>query len=447
MSIITKNFISTRIAASNNNKNLNNILHNLRVNKNGEYKKYQSNDIDAKEINNYLYFNENTYMDNKDITKVFNEINLLRDNLIQEHNILYKKKYNQNIRMERAASIAEGILTFSNTINKRLTQDTNNFNNNKINEIDFYNTGIQAIKDIARENNLEILYISYHRDETTPHFHYHFKNYDNNGNSMMYKLKRKEILSNLQDIAAKPFKKYNMTRGIKKEYTNQNYVKVRNYNSKQQQEQAFILNKIKDDIELERKELELLRKEIINSKEIDNQRKKEVYNEIALAKKELDNIKDNIKSYKKDAKEIDTQVKKDVNDIIQKSKNIIGYDIQTIKNEISNLLKENYNVINNMYSFIDINTIEKKDDEISNLKFERDNLKNTIKNNETMENLYIKQINKKDEIIKSNEISNIKNIKEINNLKIEISNLEIEISNLKIKEIKEIKETNYIKHH
>lgn len=441
MSIIEKNFVSTRVAAKNNNKNIHNLLHNLRADKNGNYKEQLS--TQEKNIgwqkNNMLLFNGNFYNTNKDIALCFKNIELKRQEYIKEHSELYKKqignkktnKKNGNLRNDRMASIAEGILTFSNSINKRLTDDTNTLNTNKINIIDFFNTGVKAIQDIANQHNLEILYITLHLDETTPHFHYNFKNFDNNGKSQLYKIRTKENLSNLQDIAAKPFKKYNLIRGIKKEYTNQNYVKVRNYNSKQQQEQALILNKIKDEIENERKELELLRKEIIKNNEIDNQRKKELYNEIALAKKELDNIKDNIKSYKKDTKEIDIQVKKDINEIISKSKNFIGYDIEIIKKEISNLLKENYNVVNNMYSFIDINTIETKDVEINNLKEIIKNNENTIKNNTKMENLYIKNINKRDEIIKNKDIEIKKYIKEIDNLKNEISNLEIEKDNLK----------------
>jgi hypothetical protein len=133
---------------------------------------------------------------------------------------MYERK-KRNLLNEQATWL-EGVFTFSEAIHSDL--------GNKYTKEELSRVANNCAQDLAKQIGAELKYMVFHLDETTPHFHLAFKNFDDNGMSIFHKIKHKDILSKIQDLAFEHFKELGMDRGIKKEFTSKNYQTIQNYN-------------------------------------------------------------------------------------------------------------------------------------------------------------------------------------------------------------------------
>ena len=125
-----------------------------------------------------------------------------------EHNKLYKDRRHQNLKSFHG-SWAEGILTFSEAIHQDLGK--------KYTTQELEQVALASITEVCKLMNTELKYMVLHMSESVPHFHFHFKNYDDQGRSITHKHRSHEFLSKLQDISYKHLRNLGMDRGIKKE--------------------------------------------------------------------------------------------------------------------------------------------------------------------------------------------------------------------------------------
>lgn len=307
-----KNFINVRIKTYNASKEKNDIKHNLRKVKN------RSQIIDPKYQNTYRYFGD------------YNSQNILKkyDELREEHNTKYKKRRKENITNSNATLI-NSVITFSEKINKDLDE--------KYTREEFENVCENAIKDISNFLETDLLYISFHYDEKTPHVHFHMRNFDEQGRSIFYKNRTKDKLSKLQDIAYNRLKKLGMNRGEKKEVTNKTHQTTKQYYSKLYQE----LNK----------KMKEMRKDIQNLKNIENDEKKKIYQEISSIQKKLRTLKAERDEYSEELKVFEKIANKEkLNEDDKKILKVLApvlFDI--LPNPNSKNKKELNNIISNAF--------------------------------------------------------------------------------------------------
>jgi predicted nucleic acid-binding Zn-ribbon protein len=201
-----KNFINSRIKGVKDDGMISSIIHNIRS-------KSSRNDINGKL--NYVYDLEtNTRYEldheHRENNKMF--LQVLRKKYKNDrkiHNALYKKRRKQNLKNFHG-SWGEGVLTFSEAIHRDM--------GTKYTSKEWEQSCIEAIKESCEYLGTYPIYVSFHYSETTPHCHYHFKNFTNQDDrSITHKFRSEQHLSTLQDIAFKHLKKLGMQRGIKKE--------------------------------------------------------------------------------------------------------------------------------------------------------------------------------------------------------------------------------------
>lgn len=381
--MIQKNFVQVRLGTTNNSRNTNNIKHNLRT----VSTEHQKNNND-----NVLIYNNKIYRDNKTIKKQFNSIMEKRKMLIEEHNELYKlNNGNRKLRKEHS-SIMEGIITFSKSIKEHLNNDEYMEN--------LLKNGMEAANEISNKLNTEILYISLHLDEETPHFHFHMKNFDNTGASIFYKNKKKETLSELQDIVGEKYKSMGLRRGIKKEYTNNNHQKTNVWYDKK-------LKETKKQIQSNIEELKKVRKEI-SASELQLEQKRELQNEITQ-------IQNRLRKIKRNEKEMLIGIKNETNKILENTeKTTFGnIDENSLKTQIQKSLTR-FTKLELTTNEIEI--IEKMKIDLENkLKKQDIDLENILKTNQdlskTIDQQEIEIIElKNDNDYKGRQVENIKEI-------------------------------------
>jgi len=370
-----KNYVQVRLQSRNNSVSINNIKHNLRTIKT----KNVINDND-----NILIFNNQIIDNNLEIKKQFREISQIRRNMIKEHTLIHREN-NEGRKLDNTTgSISEGIITFSELIIDK--QKEPNFKHN------FSSLIQQSVNEICNKLDTEPIYISIHLDEKTPHCHFHFKNYDNEGKSITYKNKNKEFLSSLQDLVGEKFKDFGFRRGIKKDLTNKNYQTTQTYKEKQLSELNEVVESKK---ELVREIGQIYKNNIkftkslrtsISETDLSKEDKKIHYRRISDLQKILRNEQKLLKQeMKKDFEDIDldkfvdklkTNLKtlKSVGDIWVDKKYIVGgektikitFELEDFNEKFKSVFNNlhNMNVINNEIK--DLNT--KHDKSIEDIK-------------------------------------------------------------------------------
>jgi len=252
------NYINVRLETSNHYKEKNDIKHNLgTVNKKSN--STESNFLDYEETN-YKFGNspfekfkewrgehEKRFIENR--FRVVNGKKVLRNEKLQNHN----------------STLLGGIITFSEAINKNLGVEYS--------KEEYEKSCIEAVEKIADEMETEILYVSFHYKEKTPHCHFHLKNFDNEGKSIFHKHKKKEQLSKFQDLAFSSLKSLGMERGQSKEITNKNHQTTKAYYAK-------LYKETQDDLRTQVKLLKEKRKEV-SSLDISIEEKKILQDEIS----------------------------------------------------------------------------------------------------------------------------------------------------------------------
>lgn len=192
--------------------------------------------------------------------------------------------------------------------------------------------GNETIKEICNEMGTEVLYTSLHLDETTPHFHFQFKNFDNNGKSIEYKHRKKDFLSSLQDKVGDKFSKLGFKRGIKKDYTNRNHSKTIEHHTKKINELENELKDLRDTLKEEKKKVQKM--------DLSVEEKKKEYKKYDSYIKHLRGQIREVKQQKKDIDNIPNEIIKKTEEIIKNSKGTFGIDKDKLKNEIGQSLKE-----------------------------------------------------------------------------------------------------------
>ena len=112
----------------------------------------------------------------------------------KEHNEKVYKRRQRNLTTQQA-SWMEGVFTFSEAIKHDL--------GNKYTIEELSRVANNCANDLARQLNSDLKYLVLHQDETTLHFHFALKNFDENGHSIFHKIKHKEILAKIQDLGFK----------------------------------------------------------------------------------------------------------------------------------------------------------------------------------------------------------------------------------------------------
>lgn len=162
---------------------------------------------------------------------------------------------------------------------------------------DFEKCCIEAIEDIATELKTEIYYISFHYDETTPHVHFHLKNFNDKGFAI-WNNEAKSKGSKFQDIAHNALKELGMERGHKKELTG---VKRHQTTQEYYKNMFYELNKNLKTLRNDVKDLELTKEE-----------KKLIYSEITRLQKEARKKDKTIEETKKYAEALREALKEQI---------------------------------------------------------------------------------------------------------------------------------------
>lgn len=304
--------INVRVAGVNNFKMNTMIGHNLRF----DYTRNQIStdknyifDLKKKEVlvSRYLEVDELNLLSEIEQNKYLEERSKLKDyknSLFEmyekdriEHNEKFKSRRKKNLD-DTCGSWAEGIITFPKEFGDR-------YREGKLNIKDFVDCSIDASRNITKYLGAEIIGVQIHFDESTPHAHIIFKNFDDMGRSLTHNKNIKDkglSLNDLQDIGAKSFSaKFGLKRGIPKELNgNKKYKKTKDFHNEKISELNKNLNLLKKDYEIEKNEFTKDIKFFENEKSLKlnefNQFSKKIENEKSLKSNELNQIENNIKS-------------------------------------------------------------------------------------------------------------------------------------------------------
>lgn len=263
-----KNFINVRIQSYNAEKERNGIKHNLRLIKSPSQNKEKTHE------NIYLDRNFKEIKTNKEKHTILMEYDELR----KQHNDLFYKRTGKNLR-NRNSTFCSGVFSFS----EKLVFD---MKENKITKEKLIETAKDTIKQLENQFGIEVMYLTLHMDEKTPHFQFHFRNFDENGKSIFHKMKNSETLSRLQDIGHENFGKLGMDRGIKKKDkgipSSYDYKTIKQYHAEKETDSKRLIELLK---EMDR-DLKDKRKEISKT-DTEYQMKKQLYDEITEKQKKI----------------------------------------------------------------------------------------------------------------------------------------------------------------
>lgn len=281
-----KNFINIRLETYNQEKTKNDLKHNFRIIKSLSQ---ENNNI------NYYFDKEGKQREGESFYEIIKDTSQRWKNELNEKTYQRTKR---NIRNSRTHLIS-GVITFSE-------QQEFNFKNDKLDITQLVKNCKKTLDEICEKYKTKILYFVLHLDEKSPHFHFHLSNSDQEGYSIFKKIKTKENLSDLQDIAYENFKNMEMKRGIKKDSSQKPY----DYKSIQkfhEEERKKIREEIKELRDLYKSEKERLRDEknlLIDDTTYTKDEKKEKYKLIN------ENIKNVILKEKQDMNSLQEKLQK-----------------------------------------------------------------------------------------------------------------------------------------
>lgn len=309
------NFINVRLQAYNHVKQLNILKHNTR--------KIQSLSEQDKSKTNYIVLDDGELFDLEPITKdtFYNTTKNFYNNDRSEHNEKVYARRQRNLTTQQA-SWMEGVFTFSEAIHSDLE--------NKYTKEELSKVAASCAQDLAKQIGSKLKYMVLHLDEKTPHFHFALKNFDDNGMSIFHKIKHKDILSKIQDIAFEHFGKLGMDRGVSKDITGKNYKNIGNYYKQQEIEVRAIIQSL----QVEVKQIQSSKKDILNNLDLTKSEKKEELDKLDL---ELKDLRNTIKEYKEIVKDYEAKLenlKILKNDIDVANNTLIGLNKQITTKEV-----------------------------------------------------------------------------------------------------------------
>ncbi|PRN00268.1 plasmid recombination protein [Aliarcobacter cryaerophilus] len=338
-----KNFINVRVQSYNYKKQYDLLRHNFR------HKKDSLSQINEKP-NFFIGSNGKVLeIDNTNKKKIYDILSKEYQKDRAKHNEIYKAKHKRNLR-DFQATWTDGVLTFSEAIHEDL--------GNKYTQKDLIKVATSCANDIAKKYGTQLIYLTLHLDETTPHFHLALKNYDENGLSLWKKNQNKEFLSQLQDIAFEHFKELGMQRGISKDITGKKYETTKNYHIRKEMElRDKVLNtqanydKLQKEVEKDLKSLYTevnLKKNEVKDLRSNHDRTSEEYKNLTIIFKQLQQEEKTLREKVRELKEIDN-LDNYLNDLKQDIRKIVNSNVKKVVPLMGNSKIEVKN-INKMYN-------------------------------------------------------------------------------------------------
>ncbi|KIM09936.1 MAG: hypothetical protein KU29_01405 [Sulfurovum sp. FS06-10] len=203
-------------------KSIGEVIHDLRY----EKTIHMTNDENLKFKNvifhkfDRKYFEYGHQENKKSIDKIKENILNEITEIQEEHKTLFKKYHKRSLREDRYNSINRGILTFENQRFK---------NKSESEKKKFIVNGKESIEKYCKEKGLKLLYIVYHDDEESGHFHFMTSNYyiENDKLKSLNIKKNKGMGKELQDFFYENFtKNFGYERGLSKELTKRKHQKL-----------------------------------------------------------------------------------------------------------------------------------------------------------------------------------------------------------------------------
>ena len=382
------NFINVRLQAYNHTKQLNILKHNTR--------KIQSLSEQDKSKTNYIVLDDGQLFDiEEDFAKdtYYNTLKKFYDKDRKEHNEKMYERKKRNLTNQQA-SWMEGVFTFIEAIKSDL--------GNKYTIEDLSRVANNCAQDLAKQMGSELKYLVLHQDETTLHFHFALKNFNDSGHSIFHKIKHKDILSKIQDLGFKHFGELGMDRGISKELTGKNYQTISNYYKSKEIELKTIISSLQQDV----KQIQEAKKDIKNNFDLTSAEKKQELDKLDLEIKSLRNTMNEYKTIKND-NDIKLKAQQDeisaANDTLNDLSNKINIKTQEVDN-FDNVLTKNEDIINNLINKNITKNILKQDVIVDLSKLKKD--VNNLVNKTLKIDLKQKNLQEKDEQIKKLEDQN-----------------------------------------
>ena len=366
-----KNFINVRVQSYNYKKQYDLLRHNFR------HKKDSLSQINEKP-NFFIGPNGKLLeIDNTNKKKIYDIVSKEYQKDRTKHNEIYKAKHKRNLR-DFQATWTDGVLTFSEAIHQDL--------GNKYTQEDLIKVATSCANDIAKKYGTQLIYLTLHMDETTPHFHFSLKNYDENGLSLWKKNQNKEFLSQLQDIAFEHFKKLGMQRGISKEFTGKRYETIQKYHVRKEMElRDKVLNtqanydKLQKEVEKDLKSLYTevnLKKNEVKDLRSTHDKTSQEYKDLTIVFKHLQLEEKTLREKVRELKEIDN-LDNYLNDLKQDIRKIVNSNVEKVDPLVGSIRIEVVD-INKMYRELvskiseplhsKVKEVEEKDKTIEKLK-------------------------------------------------------------------------------
>ena len=239
---------------------------------------------------------------------------------------------------------------------------------------------------IAKKYGTQLIYLTLHMDETTPHFHFSLKNYDENGLSLWKKNQNKEFLSQLQDIAFEHFKELGMQRGLSKDITGKKYETIQKYHIRKEMElRDKVLNtqanydKLQKEVEKDLKSLYTevnLKKNEVKDLRSNYDRTSQEYKNLTIVFKQLQQEEKTLREKVRELKEIDNldnylkDLKQDIRKIVNSNVEQVDPLIGSIRLEVVDINKMYRELISKISEPLHskVKEVEEKDKTIEKLK-------------------------------------------------------------------------------
>ena len=366
-----KNFINVRVQSYNYKKQYDLLRHNFR------HKKDSLSQINEKP-NFFIGPNGKLLeIDNTNKKKIYDIVSKEYQKDRTKHNEIYKAKHKRNLR-DFQSTWTDGVLTFSEAIHQDL--------GNKYTQEDLIKVATSCANDIAKKYGTQLIYLTLHMDEKTPHFHFSLKNFDNNGLSLWKKNQNKEFLSQLQDIAFEHFKELGMQRGISKDITGKKYETTKNYHIRKEMElRDKVLNtqanydKLQKEVEKDLKSLYTevnLKKNEVKDLRSNYDRTSQEYKNLTIVFKQLQQEEKTLREKVRELKEIDNldnylkDLKQDIRKIVNSNVEQVDPLIGSIRLEVVDINKMYRELISKISEPLHskVKEVEEKDKTIEKLK-------------------------------------------------------------------------------
>ncbi len=366
-----KNFINVRVQSYNYKKQYDLLRHNFR------HKKDSLSQINEKP-NFFIGPNGKLLeIDNTNKKKIYDIVSKEYQKDRTKHNEIYKAKHKRNLR-DFQATWTDGVLTFSEAIHQDL--------GNKYTQEDLIKVATSCANDIAKKYGTQLIYLTLHMDETTPHFHFSLKNYDENGLSLWKKNQNKEFLSQLQDIAFEHFKELGMQRGLSKDITGKKYETIQKYHVRKEMElRDKVLNtqanydKLQKEVEKDLKSLYTevnLKKNEVKDLRSNYDRTSQEYKNLTIVFKQLQQEEKTLREKVRELKEIDNldnylkDLKQDIRKIVNSNVEQVDPLIGSIRLEVVDINKMYRELISKISEPLHskVKEVEEKDKTIEKLK-------------------------------------------------------------------------------